>query len=114
MILKINNLVVAFKTYTGVSHAVDDISITLSRGQTLGIVGESGSGKSTTALSIMNLLPTAAGRIEAGQIWFTLDGRQIDLVQYPLRKMQALRGAHIAMVFQDPMSSLNPVFRCGD
>ena len=114
MILKISNLIVAFRTYTGVSHAVDDISISLSRGDTLGIVGESGSGKSTTALAIMNLLPTPAGRIEEGQIWFALGGREINLVQYPRRKMQSLRGDHIAMVFQDPMSSLNPVFRCGD
>jgi peptide/nickel transport system ATP-binding protein len=114
MILKISNLIVAFRTYTGVSYAVDDITISLSRGDTLGIVGESGSGKSTTALAIMNLLPTPAGKIEEGQIWFTLGGQEINLVQYPRRKMQSLRGDHIAMVFQDPMSSLNPVFRCGD
>jgi peptide/nickel transport system ATP-binding protein len=114
MILRISNLTVAFKTYEGLNHAVDDISIALRRGQTLGIVGESGSGKSTTALAIMNLLPASSARIEKGQIWFTLGPEKLDIVRYPRGKMQALRGAHIAMVFQDPMTSLNPVFRCGD
>jgi ABC-type dipeptide/oligopeptide/nickel transport system ATPase component len=97
MILNISNLTVAFRTYEGVNYAVDDISISLHLGETLGIAGESGSGKSTMALAIMNLLPTPAGKIEEGQIWFKLGQQEVNLVQYPSRKMQSLRGAHSAM-----------------
>ncbi len=113
-ILEINNLSVTFRTDTGLNLAIDDISVSLNRGETLGIVGESGSGKSTTALAIMKLIPMHQGQIQQGQIWFTAGKEDVDIVQYPEEKMEALREARIAMIFQEPMTSLNPVFRCGD
>jgi oligopeptide/dipeptide ABC transporter ATP-binding protein len=94
---------------TRVTRAVDDVSLTLERGKTLGIVGESGSGKSTLALSIMRLLPPAA-RIVGGQIRF--EGE--DLVPKSAREMREIRGKRIAMILQDPMASLNPLFTIGD
>ena len=94
---------------TRVTRAVDDVSLTLERGKTLGIVGESGSGKSTLALSIMRLLPPAA-RIVGGQIRFEGD----DLLKKSPREMRQIRGKRIAMILQDPMASLNPLFTIGD
>jgi oligopeptide/dipeptide ABC transporter ATP-binding protein len=94
---------------TRVTRAVDDVSLSLERGKTLGIVGESGSGKSTLALSIMRLLPTAA-RIVGGQIRF--EGE--DLLAKSPREMREIRGKRIAMILQDPMASLNPLFTVGD
>jgi oligopeptide/dipeptide ABC transporter ATP-binding protein len=94
---------------TRVTRAVDDVSLTLERGKTLGIVGESGSGKSTLALSIMRLLPPAA-RIVGGQIRF--EGE--DLLAKSPAEMRAIRGKRIAMILQDPMASLNPLFTVGD
>ena len=94
---------------TRVTRAVDDVSLTLERGRTLGIVGESGSGKSTLALTIMRLLPPAA-RIVGGEIRF--EGE--DLLQKSPHEMQAIRGKRIAMILQDPMASLNPLFTVGD
>jgi oligopeptide/dipeptide ABC transporter ATP-binding protein len=94
---------------TRVTRAVDDVSLTLERGETLGIVGESGSGKSTLALSIMRLLPPGA-RIASGQIHF--DGE--DLLAKSERQMRHIRGKRIAMILQDPMASLNPLFTIGD
>jgi oligopeptide/dipeptide ABC transporter ATP-binding protein len=94
---------------TRVTRAVDDVSLTLERGKTLGIVGESGSGKSTLALSIMRLLPPAA-RIVSGQIRF--EGE--DLLAKSPREMRHIRGKRIAMILQDPMASLNPLFTIGD
>ena len=113
VILKISNLTVAFKTFAGSTNAVENISVLLNRGETLGIVGESGSGKSTTALAIMKLIPDPPGKIEQGQIRFIAGDEDVDIVHYPGEKMQSLRGARIAMIFQDPMAALNPVFRCG-
>jgi len=108
-ILEVNNLVTAFDTEGGRIRAVDDVSFAIKKQQTLGIVGESGCGKSVTALSIMRLLPKPAGIIESGQILFNGS----DLVQLPANKMHKIRGKRISMVFQEPMTSLNPVHRIG-
>jgi peptide/nickel transport system ATP-binding protein len=105
-LLEVRDLHTRFDTQAGPLRPVDGVSFELSAGGTLGVVGESGSGKTMTALSILRLLPTASGRIESGQISFA--GR--DLLALPEREMRALRGKHIAMVFQEPMTSLNPVY----
>ncbi|HET7027481.1 MAG TPA: ABC transporter ATP-binding protein [Candidatus Limnocylindrales bacterium] len=104
-LLEVGDLVVRFRTHEGTIHAVNGISFELERGERLGIVGESGCGKSVTNLAIMRLLPKPAGRIEGGSIRF--DG--IELVGLPESDMRDLRGREIAMIFQDPMTSLNPV-----
>jgi len=94
--------------------AVDDVSFQLQRGQTLGIVGESGSGKSVTALAIMGLVPSPPGEVTGGRVIFQPDDRPlVDLRQVSKRKMRQYRGGQIAMIFQEPMSSLNPVYTCG-
>jgi oligopeptide/dipeptide ABC transporter ATP-binding protein len=108
-ILEVKNLVTAFDTEGGRIRAVDDVSFKLQKQQTLGIVGESGCGKSVTALSIMRLLPKPAGIIESGQILFNGS----DLARLPADKMHEIRGKRISMVFQEPMTSLNPVHRIG-
>ncbi len=108
-VVQIENLRTYFHTEDGVVKAVDDISLEIHEGMTLGIVGESGSGKSVTSLSIMQLLaPTA--RIETGRISFL--GR--DLVGLPEPEMRKIRGKDISMIFQEPMTSLNPVFTVGN
>ncbi|WP_300667912.1 ABC transporter ATP-binding protein [Desulfoluna sp.] len=104
-ILSVQGLTVAFDTEAGPVRAVEKVGFTLIKGRTLGIVGESGCGKSVTALSIMRLLPQPMSRIEGGQV--VLDG--IDLVALPAESMQTIRGASVAMIFQEPMSALNPV-----
>jgi oligopeptide/dipeptide ABC transporter ATP-binding protein len=109
IILQVKNLVTAFDTEGGRIRAVDDVSFAIKKQQTLGIVGESGCGKSVTALSIMRLLPKPTGIIESGQVLF--DGS--DLVQLPADRMHEIRGKRISMVFQEPMTSLNPVHRIG-
>ena len=108
-ILEVKNLVTAFDTESGRIRAVDEVSFAIKKQQTLGIVGESGCGKSVTALSIMRLLPKPAGIIESGQILFN----GVDLVQLPADEMHEIRGKRISMVFQEPMTSLNPVHRIG-
>ena len=108
-ILCINNLVTEFDTDEGRVRAVDNVSFTAQSGQTLGIVGESGCGKSVTALSIMRLLPQPMGQIVSGSI--ELDGT--DLTQLPIPQMEKIRGAKISMVFQEPMTALNPVHAIG-
>jgi oligopeptide/dipeptide ABC transporter ATP-binding protein len=108
-ILQVKNLVTAFDTESGRIRAVDDVSFEIKKQQTLGIVGESGCGKSVTALSIMRLLPKPTGIIESGRILF----HGSDLVQLPVDKMHEIRGKRISMVFQEPMTSLNPVHRIG-
>ena len=108
-ILCINNLVTEFDTDEGRVRAVDNVSFTAQSGQTLGIVGESGCGKSVTALSIMRLLPQPMGQIVSGSI--ELDGT--DLTQLPIPQMEKIRGAKIGMVFQEPMTALNPVHAVG-
>ncbi|MBX2902212.1 MAG: ABC transporter ATP-binding protein [Chitinophagales bacterium] len=115
LLLDVKNLVTEFKTDSGIVKAVNDVSFTLNKGETIGIVGESGSGKSVTSLSIMRLIPNPPGRIASGQILYnTRDGKQVDLAQIADKDMRHYRGNEIAMIFQEPMTSLNPVFTCGD
>ena len=109
-ILSVRNLTTVFRTEAGVFPAVDDLSFDVAPGEALGIVGESGSGKSVTALSIMGLLPDPPGRIASGSIRF--DGQE--LVGMSQRSLRGLRGAAIGMIFQEPMTSLNPVFSIGN
>ncbi len=109
VILSVNHLVTAFDTEGGRIKAVDDVSFQVKKTHTLGLVGESGCGKSVTALSIMRLLPKPAGVIESGQILFN----NTDLASLPADQMHEIRGKRIAMIFQEPMTSLNPVHRIG-
>lgn len=109
-LLEVRNLTTTFQTGGGAVTAVEDVSFDLNQGEILGIVGESGSGKSVTALAVMGLLPRSAARISQGGIRF--DGQ--DLLGLPDRAMQRLRGPGLAMVFQEPMTSLNPVFTIGE
>ncbi len=109
VILSVNNLITEFSTDEGRVRAVDDVSFSIKEGETLGIVGESGCGKSVTALSIMRLLPQPIGQIMGGEI--LLEGQ--NLVDLPLEQMRKIRGARIGMVFQEPMTALNPVHTIG-
>ena len=109
-LLSVANLTTAFATARGEITAVEDISFSLDEGEILGVVGESGSGKSVTALSIMGLLPQPPARIAAGEIRF---GGEV-LTKLSDARMQRIRGPGIAMVFQEPMTSLNPVFTIGE
>lgn len=114
-LLEIKNLSTEFRTEDETVKAVNDISFTLNRGETIGIVGESGSGKSVTSLSVMRLIPNPPGRITGGEmIYHSKERGPVDLVKLPEREMRALRGNEIAMIFQEPMTSLNPVFTCGN
>src|SRR5437773_4806974 len=114
-LLQVRDLQTHFFTDHGVVKAVEDVSFTLLPRETLAIVGESGSGKSVTSLSIMGLIANPPGRIVGGEILFRMrDGRVVDLAQLPTRAMRKLRGADIAMIFQEPMTSLHPVFTIGD
>ena len=108
-LLEVNNLKSQFFTRDGVVKAVDGVSFTLNEGQTLAIVGESGSGKSVTALSLMRLIQEPQGRIVDGEV--VLSGE--DVLKLNDSQVRAMRGNRIAMIFQDPMTSLNPVFRVG-
>jgi len=114
--MKNNNLldIQSLKTYFSVrgqtAKAVDDINLTIKAGQTLGLVGESGCGKSVTAHSIIQLIPDPPGKIMGGKIFFEGD----DLLEYSEKKMRKIRGNRISMIFQEPMTSLNPVFTVGD
>ncbi len=108
-LLEVRHLATEFDTEQGVARALDDISFRLEAGETLGIVGESGCGKSVTSLSIMRLLPKPAGRIVGGEVIF--DGQ--DLLQLSPDAMHGIRGNRIAMIFQEPMTALNPVYRVG-
>ncbi|MFP4032239.1 MAG: ABC transporter ATP-binding protein [Desulfococcaceae bacterium] len=109
-LLTVDDLAVHFFTEDGVARAVDGVSFHLNRGEVLGIVGESGCGKSVTASSIMRIVPDPPGRIVGGQI--LLEGE--DLTRLSQKAMRRIRGRRIAMIFQEPMSSLNPVFTIGD
>ncbi len=109
-LLDVKNLRTYFHTRAGVVRAVDDVSFSLERGETLGIVGESGSGKSVTCYSMLGLIPQPPGRIESGTALF--DG--VDLLQAPPEQLRQIRGKRIAMIFQDPMTSLNPYLRVAD
>ena len=110
LILDIRDLSVVYHTEEADVHALCGVSLALRRGETLGLVGETGAGKTTTALSVMRLLPRRIGEITGGQILF--GGR--DLLRLTEADMRAIRGASISMIFQDPMTSLNPVLRVGE
>ncbi len=109
-LLDVKNLRTYFHTRNGVVRAVDDVSFHIDKGETLGIVGESGSGKSVSCYSIMGLIPQPPGRIESGEALF----ENIDLLKCSPRQLRGIRGKRISMIFQDPMTSLNPYLRIGD
>lgn len=109
-LLKVRNLETDFSTHQGTVKAVNGISFTINRGETLGLVGESGCGKSVTALSIMRLISSPPGKIVAGEIYF--EGR--NLLQLNEKEMRKIRGKKISMIFQEPMTSLDPVFTIGN
>ena len=109
MLLEVKDLRTEFPTRQGVVRAVDDVTFSVDAGETVAIVGESGSGKSVTSLSIMRLLQSP-GHVAAGSI--TFDGQ--DLLALSEKEMQTVRGGKISMIFQEPMTSLNPVYRVGD
>jgi oligopeptide/dipeptide ABC transporter ATP-binding protein len=110
VLLEIRHLKTFFFTDEGVSRAVDDMDLTIRKGRTLGVIGESGCGKSVTALSVLRLVPSPPGRIIGGEILF--DGE--DLLQKTPAEMRAIRGNDISMIFQEPMTSLNPVYTIGN
>jgi peptide/nickel transport system ATP-binding protein len=115
-ILDVRNLQVQFRANDRLVKAVDGISFTVQRGQTLGIVGESGSGKSVTSLAVMGLIPCPPGRVTEGEIWFqdlTEGAEPVNLLALAPEQMQRYRGGAVSMIFQEPLSSLNPVFTCG-
>lgn len=109
-LLEVTDLRTSFHTRNGVYRAVDGVSFTLAKGETLGLVGESGSGKSVTCYSLMGLVPQPPGRIESGTAMF--DGT--DLLHCSPAQARAIRGQRLAMIFQDPMTSLNPYLRIAD
>ena len=114
-LLEFKNLVTEFHTEGTTVKAVNNISFTLNKGETVGIVGESGSGKSVTSLSAMRLIPSPPGKISGGEIIFhKKNGEKVDLLKASEEEMRSYRGNDIAMIFQEPMTSLNPVFTCGD
>lgn len=116
-LIRVEDLRTQFFTEQGVVKAVDGVSFTVKKGKVLGVVGESGCGKSITAMSIMRLLPEPQGRIVSGKIVFNSpDGRQVDITALDRHspEMRSIRGRHIAMIFQEPMTSLNPVYTIGD
>jgi len=120
-ILDIQGLKVHFFTEDGEVLAIEDVSLRAYPGETLGIVGESGSGKSVTALSILQLIPQPPGRILSGKVYWVRQkgdpesrGKKVNLVELPLSELRKIRGNEISMIFQDPMTSLNPVLTIGD
>ncbi|GAJ14094.1 unnamed protein product, partial [marine sediment metagenome] len=115
-LIKVKNLKTYFYTEDGVVRAVDGVDFTIEEEKTLGVVGESGCGKSVTALSVMGLVQMPPGKIEEGEILYYRDGKVIDLVKLNPRGKQyrSIRGNEIAMIFQEPMTSLNPVYTIGN
>ncbi|MGI5971132.1 MAG: ABC transporter ATP-binding protein [Oscillospiraceae bacterium] len=109
-LLEIRDLAVRFNTDTGVVHAINNVSLKLEKGESLGLVGETGAGKTTTALSILGLVAIPPGEIISGEIIF--DGQ--DLMKLEPEKLRQIRGAEISMIFQDPMTALNPIMSVGD
>lgn len=113
-LLRIQNLHVDFTTGSGVTPALKNINLTVARGEILALVGESGSGKSVTSLSVLQLLPAPPARYSKGEILFSPDGKEpVSLLRRDRYEMQDIRGNKIAMIFQEPMTSLNPVLTCG-
>lgn len=112
-LLQVSELSVRLRGETGTVHAVSDVSFSLRRGQTLGVVGESGSGKSVMARALMGLLPRRATREKNGQVLLTTDVGSSDILQLTERTLRKMRGRDMAMVFQDPMTALNPVLTLG-
>lgn len=114
-LLEVKNLVTTFKTERETLNAVNDISFVLNAGETIGIVGESGSGKSVTSLSIMQLIPNPPGKVTGGEINYkTKNNQNINIVELGPEGTRKYRGNEIAMIFQEPMTSLNPVMKCGE
>ncbi|MDR3714338.1 MAG: ABC transporter ATP-binding protein [Puia sp.] len=114
-LLSINNLTISFLSETGLVPGVEKIDLEIRRNEIVALVGESGSGKSITSLSVMQLLPTPPAKYLSGEILFTdRSGRRIDLLKQSFSQMRRIRGSQIAMIFQEPMSSLNPALTCGE
>ena len=114
-LIEFNGLVTEFRTDGSTVRAVDNISFTLNKGETIGVVGESGSGKSVTSLSAMRLVPSPPGKISSGEIIFHKnESKSVNLLSLSEEKMRSYRGNDLAMIFQEPMTSLNPVFNCGN
>ena len=109
-LIRIENLTVQYETDDAVVHALNAVSLFMRKGETLGLVGETGAGKTTLARSILRLIPSPPGVIKSGKIFF--DG--MDLLSLSENQMRAIRGNSISMIFQDPMTSLNPVMSVGD
>ena len=112
-ILTVKNLVTTFQTDRGSARALDGVSFELERGKTLGLVGESGCGKSVTALSIMRLLPKPSGNSPEGEIIFNDGTERFDILKEPAENLLRMRGRKVSMIFQDPLTSLNPVYTVG-
>lgn len=113
-LLDLHNLSIDFKSESGIVHAVKNISFSIAKGKTIGIVGESGSGKSVTSLALMGLLPAGIAKITSGKALFTAkNGVNTDLFTLTEKQRRVCRGNEIAMIFQEPMTSLNPVYKCG-
>lgn len=114
VLLHIQNLTTSFTSEGKKTKAVDNVSLKLRKGKILGVVGESGSGKSVTSLSAMGLIPSPPGKVEAGNIWLRIKGELRDVTKFSQKQFQAIRGNEISMIFQEPMTSLNPVYTCGE
>lgn len=113
-LLEIKNLNISFEANGNSSKALTDINITVNKGEIVAIVGESGSGKSVTSLSILQLIPSPPIRYDSGEILLTTHGETIDILKLPKDELTKIRGNKVAMIFQEPMTSLNPVLTCGD
>ncbi|MEI9943050.1 MAG: ATP-binding cassette domain-containing protein [Chitinophagaceae bacterium] len=114
-LLDIKNLSIDFVSASGTTNALKNISLTVNRNEIVALVGESGSGKSVTALSILQLLPSPPANYSSGEILFSKNGsQQSDLLQKDHLSLQRIRGNKIGMIFQEPMTSLNPVLTCGE
>jgi oligopeptide transport system ATP-binding protein len=112
-VLEVKDLVTRFYSVDGVVHAVNGVSFTLDEGETLGVVGESGSGKSVTMMSLVGLIPQPPGKVEGGQAWLHTGTNSVDLLTLSENKVRKVRGSQIGFIFQDPISSLNPVMTIG-
>ncbi|HZH37778.1 MAG TPA: ATP-binding cassette domain-containing protein, partial [Flavisolibacter sp.] len=113
-LLQITDLTIDFVSEQGTTRAINNISLTVNRGEILALVGESGSGKSVTSLAVLQLLPTPPARYTSGSILFTNnESAPVDLLRVTQQQLRGIRGARIAMIFQEPMTSLNPVISCG-